>query len=130
MVMEEKSNGNGGGGGESCGSRASDTSSASSPVSSAAAASKSSRQQRQKLEVYNEVLRRLKESKNDDANLPSFDDELWTHFNRLPTRYCVTPLSLICPYIPYTWFYSIQKIEFLFLFVNLALFRFWFSLFL
>lgn len=83
MVMEENDNG-GGGGSESCGSRASDKSSASSPV-----AAKSSRQQRQKLEVYNEVLRRLKESNNDDANQPRFADELWTHFNRLPTRYAL-----------------------------------------
>ncbi|KAA8546141.1 hypothetical protein F0562_020965 [Nyssa sinensis] len=48
-----------------------------------------SRQQRQKLEVYNEVLRRLKESNNQEAKEPSFDDELWAHFNRLPTRYAL-----------------------------------------
>ncbi|KAI9180571.1 hypothetical protein LWI28_006152 [Acer negundo] len=79
MVMEEN------GGGESCGSRASDTSSTSSPVAAA-----TSRQQRQKLEVYNEVLRRLKESvDNEDAIKPGFDDELWAHFNRLPTRYAL-----------------------------------------
>ncbi|KAK8505843.1 hypothetical protein V6N12_042868 [Hibiscus sabdariffa] len=44
-------------------------------------------QQRQKLEVYNEVLRRLRESGKDEANRPGFEDELWTHFKRLPTRY-------------------------------------------
>ncbi|XP_031285907.1 serine/threonine-protein kinase STY46-like isoform X4 [Pistacia vera] len=74
MVIEETN--------ESCGSRASDTSSSSSPPAQ-------SRQQRQKLEVYNEVLRRLKQSNNEEANQPCFDDELWTHFNRLPTRYAL-----------------------------------------
>jgi hypothetical protein len=44
----------------------------------------------QKLEVYNEILRRLQESNHEEANLPGFDDQLWTHFNSLPTRYvCV-----------------------------------------
>ncbi|KAK1261268.1 Serine/threonine-protein kinase HT1 [Acorus gramineus] len=47
------------------------------------------RQQRHKLEVYNGVLRRLKESLPEEANLPGFDDELWTHFNRLPARYAL-----------------------------------------
>ncbi|KAH9694532.1 serine/threonine-protein kinase STY46 [Citrus sinensis] len=74
MVMEENNN-------ESCGSRASDTSSTSSPPPQ-----HQSRQHRQKLGVYNEVLGRLKESNNDEAIQPRFDDELWTHFNRLPTR--------------------------------------------
>lgn len=69
MVMEDN---------ESCGSRVHDTSS-SSPAKT--------RQHRQKLEVYNEVLRRLKESKTEDAIQPGFDNELWAHFNRLPTRY-------------------------------------------
>ncbi|XP_021285688.1 serine/threonine-protein kinase STY46 [Herrania umbratica] len=69
MVMEDN---------ESCGSKANDTSS---PVQS--------RQQRQKLNVYNEVLRRLRESDQEEANRPGFDDELWTHFNRLPTRYAL-----------------------------------------
>lgn len=46
-----------------------------------------SRQQRQKLEVYNEVLRRLRDSDIEEANRPGFDDELWAHFNRLPSRY-------------------------------------------
>ncbi|XP_010266926.1 PREDICTED: serine/threonine-protein kinase STY46 isoform X2 [Nelumbo nucifera] len=47
------------------------------------------RQQRQKLEVYNEVLRRLRESNNEEANAPNFEDELWNHFNRLPARYAM-----------------------------------------
>ncbi|CAK9152334.1 unnamed protein product [Ilex paraguariensis] len=47
------------------------------------------RQQRKKLEVYNEVLRRLKDSNNLEANEPGFDHELWAHFNRLPTRYAL-----------------------------------------
>ncbi|XP_077231320.1 serine/threonine-protein kinase STY46-like [Tasmannia lanceolata] len=46
-------------------------------------------QQRQKLEVYNEVLLRLRENGNEEANLPGFDDELWANFNRLPTRYAL-----------------------------------------
>ncbi|XP_077220918.1 serine/threonine-protein kinase STY46-like isoform X2 [Tasmannia lanceolata] len=62
---------------ESCSSRAVDSS------------LKNSRKQRQKLEVYNEVLSRLKESDNEEANLPGFDEELWIHFNRLPTRYAL-----------------------------------------
>ncbi|XP_039059496.1 serine/threonine-protein kinase STY46-like isoform X3 [Hibiscus syriacus] len=47
------------------------------------------RQQRQKLEVYNEVLRRLRESDMQETNRPDFDDELWAHFNRLPARYAL-----------------------------------------
>ncbi|XP_034897845.1 serine/threonine-protein kinase STY46 isoform X1 [Populus alba] len=43
----------------------------------------------QKHEVYNEILRRLKESNHEEANLPGFDDQLWTHFNSLPTRYAL-----------------------------------------
>ncbi|RWR92390.1 serine/threonine-protein kinase STY46 isoform X1 [Cinnamomum micranthum f. kanehirae] len=62
---------------ESCSSRAVD----SSPTHS--------RQQRCKLEVYNEVIRRLKESESEEANRPGFDDELWAHFNRLPARYAL-----------------------------------------
>ena len=67
MVMEDN---------ESCSSRVHDSSS---PAQS--------RQQRQKLEVYNEVLRRLKDSDNEEAFEPGFDEELWAHFVRLPTRY-------------------------------------------
>ncbi|XP_020517236.1 serine/threonine-protein kinase STY46 isoform X2 [Amborella trichopoda] len=62
---------------ESCSSRAVD----SSPTHP--------RQQRHKLMVYNEVLRRLRESGNDEANSLGFEDELWTHFNRLPPRYAI-----------------------------------------
>ncbi|KAJ1693038.1 hypothetical protein LUZ63_009736 [Rhynchospora breviuscula] len=42
-----------------------------------------------KLEVYNEVLRRLKESHVAESFSPSFEDELWAHFNRLPARYAI-----------------------------------------
>ncbi|XP_058213886.1 serine/threonine-protein kinase STY46-like [Rhododendron vialii] len=49
-----------------------------------------SRQQMTKREVYNEVLRRLKESPNvEEVEQPGFDDQLWAHFNRLPTRYAL-----------------------------------------
>ncbi|KAM2621680.1 hypothetical protein TB2_026402 [Malus domestica] len=62
---------------ESCGSRA--------VLSSQA----QPRHHRQKLEVYNEVLRRIQESNFEEANLPGFDDQLWLHFNRLPARYAL-----------------------------------------
>ncbi|CAI0381313.1 unnamed protein product [Linum tenue] len=63
---------------ESCGSRAADSFSHINP-----------RHHRQKLEVYNEVLRRIQDSAHEDANLPGFDDQLWLHFNRLPARYAL-----------------------------------------
>ncbi|CAK7346099.1 unnamed protein product [Dovyalis caffra] len=47
------------------------------------------RNQRQKLDVFNEVLCRLKESNDEETSLPGFEDELWTHFCRLPTRYAM-----------------------------------------
>ncbi|XP_059633286.1 serine/threonine-protein kinase STY46-like isoform X2 [Cornus florida] len=62
---------------ESCSSRASE----SSPTQS--------RKRRQKVEVYHDVLRRLKDSNSEEASQPGFDDELWTHFNRLPVRYAL-----------------------------------------
>ncbi|KAF9621751.1 hypothetical protein IFM89_027605 [Coptis chinensis] len=58
---------------ESCGSRSTDLS------------SNNPWQQKQKLQVYNEVLRRLKDLNNQESNLPGFDDDLWSHFQRLPT---------------------------------------------
>lgn len=39
-----------------------------------------------KVEVFNEVVRRLQESDYEGAKLPGFEDELWLHFNRLPAR--------------------------------------------
>ncbi|CAI9765428.1 unnamed protein product [Fraxinus pennsylvanica] len=42
-----------------------------------------------KVEVYNEVLRRLKDLKHPEAQEPDFDDQLWAHFNRLPARYAM-----------------------------------------
>ncbi|KAH0973152.1 hypothetical protein GBA52_025308 [Prunus armeniaca] len=62
---------------ESCGSRAALSSHA------------QPRYQRDKLEVYNEVLRRIQQSNFEEANLPGFDDQLWLHFNRLPPRYAL-----------------------------------------
>ncbi|GAB4853115.1 Serine/threonine-protein kinase sty46 [Ancistrocladus abbreviatus] len=70
MVMEDN---------ESCNSRTMESS----------VAHPRQQQQRQKLEVYNEILRRLKESNNPEANQPGFDDELWAHFTRLPARYAL-----------------------------------------
>lgn len=55
--------------------------------STAAMNNNNNRNHIQKLEVYNEILLRLKESSSDEAKEPGFDDELFAHFNRLPTRY-------------------------------------------
>ncbi|KAI7750646.1 hypothetical protein M8C21_012692 [Ambrosia artemisiifolia] len=73
---------------ESCSSRSVD----SSPSPSRTVTNVNSsghRQQMKKLEVYNDVLNRLKELNNEEANEPGFDDELLAHFNRLPTRYAL-----------------------------------------
>ncbi|KAK9990072.1 hypothetical protein SO802_025057 [Lithocarpus litseifolius] len=69
MAMEEDN--------ESCGSR---------PVQSP---QRHSRQQKQKLEVYNEVLSRVQDLNCEEANLLGFDDQLWLHFNRFPSRYAL-----------------------------------------
>ncbi|KAK8944175.1 Serine/threonine-protein kinase HT1 [Platanthera zijinensis] len=42
-----------------------------------------------KLEVYNEILRRLKDAGSPEVLSPSFEEELWSHFNRLPARYAL-----------------------------------------
>jgi hypothetical protein len=104
----------------------------------------------QKLEVYNEILRRLQESNHEEANLPGFDDQLWTHFNSLPTRYvcvcvcvCVSAhvrvsIRYMCMYV--TWcclfvtemkilcfFFLIWIISFFFVFLFLSFGgQFWF----
>ncbi|KAK8483001.1 hypothetical protein V6N13_095859, partial [Hibiscus sabdariffa] len=62
---------------ESCGSKSNDTTPS------------QSRKQRLKFDVYNEVLRRLRGSDKEEVNRPRFDDQLWNHFNRLPTRYAL-----------------------------------------
>lgn len=46
-----------------------------------------SRKQRLKVEVYNEILCRLKELNEEETKQPYFEDELWAHFYRLPNRY-------------------------------------------
>ncbi|KAI5401741.1 Serine/threonine-protein kinase sty46, variant 2 [Lathyrus oleraceus] len=48
-----------------------------------------SRHHRQKVEVYEEILRRLNDSGNEETLHPGFNDQLWAHFNRLPTRYAL-----------------------------------------
>ncbi|TYI95497.1 hypothetical protein E1A91_D01G002200v1 [Gossypium mustelinum] len=68
MVMEDT---------ESCGSKANDTP----PLQS--------QKQRLKFDVYNDVLRRLRRSDKEEADRPGFDHQLWTHFDRLPTRYAL-----------------------------------------
>ncbi|XP_029127866.1 serine/threonine-protein kinase STY46 isoform X2 [Cajanus cajan] len=45
--------------------------------------------QKHKVGVYNEVLCRLKELNVAEAVVPGFEDELWAHFYRLPTRYAL-----------------------------------------
>ncbi|XP_057805916.1 serine/threonine-protein kinase STY46-like isoform X2 [Salvia miltiorrhiza] len=50
---------------------------------------KTSRLQQKKAEVYNEVLRRLKEVGHYEAQEMDFDHQLWAHFNRLPPRYAM-----------------------------------------
>lgn len=44
------------------------------------------RNHRLKVDIYNEVLRRLKDLNVAEANLAGFEDNLWSHFLRLPTR--------------------------------------------
>ncbi|KAL3641041.1 Serine/threonine-protein kinase sty46 [Castilleja foliolosa] len=48
-----------------------------------------SRKRRQKVEVFNEVLCRLRELDVENANEPGFEDELWAHFSMLPLRYAL-----------------------------------------
>nr|XP_043623977.1 serine/threonine-protein kinase STY46 [Erigeron canadensis] len=71
---------------ESCSSRSVESSPS---RTTAANSSNSHRQQMKKLQVYNEVLHRLKEINNEEANEAGFDDQLLAHFNRLPTRYAL-----------------------------------------
>ncbi|KAI3431982.1 uncharacterized protein J3R85_007640 [Psidium guajava] len=47
------------------------------------------RRRRRKVDVFNEVLRRLKEVDHEEASRPGFEDDLWAHFNRLPIRYAL-----------------------------------------
>lgn len=66
---------------ESCGSRA--------VFSHQPPAPAPPRHQRQKLEVYNEVLRRIQDKNYEEAALSDFEDQLWLHFNRFPARYAL-----------------------------------------
>ncbi|CDY70078.1 BnaAnng32540D, partial [Brassica napus] len=47
------------------------------------------RRERMKVEVFEEVILRLRQSDNIDTDLPGFVDDLWAHFNRLPARYAL-----------------------------------------
>ncbi|XP_009624105.1 serine/threonine-protein kinase STY46-like [Nicotiana tabacum] len=51
--------------------------------------SRITRKRREKVEVFQEVLRRLRESNDEDTNQPDFEDELWAHFTKLPLRYAL-----------------------------------------
>ncbi|KAH9693588.1 serine/threonine-protein kinase STY46 [Citrus sinensis] len=48
-----------------------------------------SRKQRVKVQVYNEILFRLKQSNEEETRQPYFEDDLWAHFYRLPSRYAL-----------------------------------------
>jgi hypothetical protein len=39
-----------------------------------------------RLEVYEEVLKRLKEADRPESKKPGFDVDLWKHFHSLPAR--------------------------------------------
>ncbi|KAF3603986.1 hypothetical protein F2Q69_00032635 [Brassica cretica] len=47
------------------------------------------RRERMKVEVFEEVILRLRQSDIIDTDLPGFVDDLWAHFNRLPARYAL-----------------------------------------
>ncbi|KAJ8539586.1 hypothetical protein K7X08_013838 [Anisodus acutangulus] len=47
------------------------------------------KKRREKVEVFQDVLRRLRESNDEEANQPGFEDELWAHFTKLPLRYAL-----------------------------------------
>ncbi|KAM3199767.1 serine/threonine-protein kinase STY46 isoform X1 [Capsicum annuum] len=47
------------------------------------------RKRREKVEVFQEVLRRLRELNDEEVNQPGFEDELWAHFTKLPLRYAL-----------------------------------------
>lgn len=76
-----------------------------------------SRQQRQKLEVYNEILRRLKDSGNEEAMQPGFNDQLWAHFNRLPSRFFprIFPSLIFSHIYTLSSFFSLVRVFFIFL---------------
>lgn len=89
-----------------------------------------SRQQEKKVEVYHEVLRRLKEVDHSEAQEMGFDDHLWAHFNRLPPRSYIfyaeffsldLYLDLDLDVRLFSRFYSSLLINYLFIDVLLAL---------
>ncbi|XP_047976156.1 serine/threonine-protein kinase STY46-like isoform X2 [Salvia hispanica] len=47
------------------------------------------RKRRQKVEVFHEVLHRLRELDIEEASEPGFEDQLWEHFNMFPLRYAL-----------------------------------------
>lgn len=47
------------------------------------------RKTRQKVEVYHEIVQKLRERDDEEINEPGFEDELWAHFDRLPVRYAM-----------------------------------------
>ncbi|XP_031132306.1 serine/threonine-protein kinase STY46-like isoform X1 [Ipomoea triloba] len=59
------------------------------PPYEAAPTTQTARKRRGKAEVFHDVLRRLRESSNEEASQPGFEDELWTHFSKLPLRYAL-----------------------------------------
>ncbi|KAI4389626.1 hypothetical protein MLD38_001832 [Melastoma candidum] len=74
---------------ESCSSRFFDVNSNSSGGGDGGGSSRpgGARRHRKMADVYDEVLRKLRESDVPDLTVPGFEDDLWSHFNRLPPRY-------------------------------------------
>ncbi|KAF7074045.1 hypothetical protein CFC21_078956 [Triticum aestivum] len=78
--------GGGGGRGGGGGGSSSPPGAAGSGAGAGAQSRKQQQQHHHKLEVYTEVLARLHAA---EERAPGFDDDLWSHFNRLPARYAM-----------------------------------------
>ncbi|CAL9160432.1 unnamed protein product [Musa hybrid cultivar] len=69
---------------DSCISRAADSSEVHHPLPQ-----QKQMKEQYRLDVFNEVLHRLREAALPEALLPSFEGKLWTHFHRLPACYAM-----------------------------------------
>ncbi|KAL9250735.1 Serine/threonine-protein kinase STY17-like protein [Drosera capensis] len=72
---------------ESCSSRA--IAAAESSPAAMVMAPRVAKHQMLKVDVYNDVLRRLQDGDFEEASVVGFEDQLWQHFNRLPARYAL-----------------------------------------
>ncbi|XP_059656422.1 serine/threonine-protein kinase STY8-like [Cornus florida] len=68
---------------ESCSGRAVDSQSSSKPKH------RNGPDRERRLQVFDDVLNRLRDIDHVEANLPGFEDQLLLHFNRLPSRYAL-----------------------------------------